>query len=92
MNEYENYGDYTQQTKEGSGTNTGTAVKFLLIGMGVGATVALLFSPMSGREVREAIRHGYRSTVDGISQQTRNLRERGSNLLGFNRRRAGSAE
>ena len=71
MNEYENYGDYTQQTKEGSGSNTGTAVKFLLIGMGVGAAVALLFSPMSGREVRVTVlghiqRGGSPSPLDRI--------------------------
>ena len=92
MDEYQNYGEYTQQSKENGGTNTGTAIKFLLLGIGVGAAAALLFSPMSGREVREAISHGCRNAIDGISQQTRNLRERGSNLLGFNRKRAGAGE
>ena len=89
MNEYERYGEYTQtRTEEGTGNGgLGKAVTFLLIGMGVGAAAALLLTPMSGADCRDAIRRGYRSTLDGISEQTRNLRERGSNLLGFNRRK-----
>ena len=88
MNEYDRYGEYTQQTQESStGSNVGNAVKFLLIGMGVGPAAALLLSPKSGNEIRRAIRRGLRSTLDGISEGTHRLRERGSNLLGFNRRR-----
>ena len=87
MNEYESYGEYSQQSGEG-GTNKAVAVKFLLIGMGIGAATALLFAPMSGREVRNAIGHGCRTAFNGLSKQTRNLRDRGSNLLGFNRRKA----
>jgi len=90
MSDYERYGDYTQQSsgtvqEKGSGAN---AVKFLLIGVGVGAAVALLFTPMSGRDLRQAIDHGCRSALNGIGEQTRNLRERGANLLGFNRKKA----
>ena len=89
MNEYDRYGEYTQQTQESStGSNVGNAVKFLLIGMGIGAAAALLLSPKSGNEIRRAIRRGLRSTLDGISEGTQSLRERGSNLLGFNRRRS----
>lgn len=89
MNEYERYGEYTQTRVEQASGNggTGKAIAFLLIGVGVGAAAALLLTPMSGADCREAIRRGYRSTLDGISEQTRNLRARGSNLLGFNRRK-----
>lgn len=87
MNEYERYGEYNQQSNEGE-SNAAVAIKFLLIGLGVGAATALLFAPMSGREVRNAIGHGCRTALNGLSQQTRNLRDRGSNLLGFNRRKA----
>ena len=90
MSDYERYGDYNQQSsgnvaEKGSGAN---AVKFLLIGVGIGAAAALLFTPVSGRECRETIRKGYRNALDSISEQTRNLRERGSNLLGFSRKKA----
>jgi len=85
MNEYERYGDYSQQGSDQTSTRSDklTAVKFLVIGMGIGAAVALLLAPMSGADCREAIRKGYRSTLDGIGDQARNLREKGSKLLGF---------
>jgi gas vesicle protein len=87
MNEYEKYGDYSQQSQSTPtrGANVRTAVAFLLAGIGIGAVTAILLTPKSGRDVRRSIARGYRTTIDGISQKTRNLRERGSNLLGFNR-------
>ena len=88
MNEYERYEENSQQSSEAGRNNARVAVKFLLIGMGVGAATALLFAPMSGREVRSAIGNGCRTALNGLTQQTRNLRDRGSNLLGFNRRKA----
>lgn len=91
MNEYERYGEYSQQSSQ-SGANAGTAIMFLLIGVGIGAATALLLAPMSGREVREAIGRGCRTALDGLTQQTRNLRNRGSNLLGFNRRKTANGE
>ncbi|HEV2988430.1 MAG TPA: YtxH domain-containing protein [Candidatus Angelobacter sp.] len=92
MNEHEHHGDYSQQAQETSSRSTGTALAFLLIGVGVGAAAALLLTPMSGRELRGTISRGYRSTLDGISEGTQRLRERGSSLLGFNRWRANREE
>lgn len=86
MNEYQRYGDYSQQGYESSSTGAGTIVTSLLIGAGIGAVIALLFTPKSGNELRGAISRGYRKTVDGVSQRTRELRDRGSNLLGFEQR------
>lgn len=89
MNPQERYGDYGEEKTESRGeTVGGSAVMLLLIGMGVGAAVALLLAPMSGREMRDTIRRGCSHALDGISEQTRNLRDRGSNLLGFARRKA----
>lgn len=85
MNEYQRYGDYTQQSQESSGAALGTIITFVLVGAGIGAALACLFTPRSGRELRGAIGRGYRQTIDGVSERTRDLRERGSNLLGFNR-------
>jgi hypothetical protein len=93
MNEYEGYGDNSQQAPEtSSGRGAGTALTFLLIGVGIGAAAALLFTPMSGSELRGTIGRGYRSTLDGISHGTQRIRERGSNLLGFNRWRSNREE
>jgi len=88
MSDYEHYGDTQQSSAVPERGGAGNAVKFLLIGAGIGAAVALLVTPMSGRECRETTRKGYRNALDSISEQTRNLRERGSNLLRFGRKKA----
>ncbi|HXB21591.1 MAG TPA: YtxH domain-containing protein [Candidatus Solibacter sp.] len=86
MSEYERYGDYSRQTPETQArSGAGTAVTSLLIGVAIGAGAALLFTPVSGSELRANIRRGYRNTLDGVSQGTQRLRERSSKLLGFNR-------
>ena len=86
MNDYRKFGGYTGELAETtSASMAGTAVTFLLIGVAVGAAVALLFSPVNGEDVRNAISRGYRRTVDGVTDRTRDLRQRGSNLLGIER-------
>lgn len=85
MNEYQRYGDYTEQSAEREGIGLGGTIGFLLVGVGVGAALALLFAPKSGEELRGHIGRRYRNTVEGVSQRTRDLRNRGSNLLGFNK-------
>jgi gas vesicle protein len=91
MNEYQRYGEYNERNMGSiSGPDTAAAMRFLLIGMGIGAAIALLITPVSGSELRSAIGQGCRNAFDGISEQTRNLRDRGSNLLGFSRRKAAS--
>ena len=84
MNKYERYGDYSQQMQE-SGYGVGNIITFLLVGIGVGMALGALLTPQSGRELRGAIGRRYRRTIDGISEHTQDLRERGSNLLGINR-------
>ncbi|HLY99321.1 MAG TPA: YtxH domain-containing protein [Candidatus Angelobacter sp.] len=89
MNEYAKYGDYTEQSfAQTSAHNTRTAITWLLAGIGIGAAVTALFTPRSGREVRENIAEGFRNTVSGMNQRTRELRDRGTNLLRFGRRGA----
>lgn len=86
MNEYQRYGDYSQQgQKESEGAGVGSMITFLLIGAGIGAAVALLLAPNSGADLRDGISRRFRRTVDNVSARTRDLRERGSNLLGFTR-------
>ena len=67
-------------------------IGWLLAGIAIGAGAALLLAPSSGRELRNAIVGGCRRTLEGvrggISRGTQQLRERGSNLLSFNRHRA----
>ncbi len=75
--------------KDPSDSSTGSAITWLLVGIGIGAGVALLFAPTSGRELRGVIAGGCRRTLEGISRGTQELRQRGSNLLNFNRWRSG---
>lgn len=86
MNDYRKFGGYTgEMVDEGDGLSKGKAIAFLLIGAAVGAAATLLFSPLSGEDVRSAIARGYRQTVDGVTDRTKDLRQRGSNLLGIDR-------
>lgn len=85
MNEYQRYGDYSQQNPGSSGPSAGTVITSLLVGAGIGAALACLFTPRNGSELRGAISRGYRKTVDNVTQHTRDLREHGSNLLGIDR-------
>ncbi len=49
---------------ESSDSNVGTAVTFLLIGLGIGAAVALLLAPKTGKQLRKDLRRGYADAVD----------------------------
>ena len=50
------------------GGNVGTAITFLLIGLGAGALVGLLLAPKSGRELRGDIKRGYDDTKDAVGE------------------------
>jgi gas vesicle protein len=55
-------------------SHVGTAVTFLLIGIGAGALVALLFAPKSGKQLRRDIRRSYedaRGAVEGFAADTK---------------------
>jgi len=57
-------------------SNVGTAVSFLLIGLGVGAAVGLLLAPKSGKQLRKDLRRSYDDTLDTISDWTDEAKER----------------
>ena len=86
------YVEYEEQfwrpvESEESSTRGGTT-KWLLLGLGVGAGVALLLAHKNGWDVRGSIARGCRQTLNGISRGTQELRRHGSNLLSFNRTQA----
>jgi hypothetical protein len=66
--------------------NGSNSLGWFLLGIGIGAGVALLVAPSTGSEVRNALVYGYRRTIDGVSRGTHQLRQRGSNLINFGRR------
>jgi gas vesicle protein len=55
---------------------------YLLIGAGIGATVALLFAPKSGRELRGDIADASRKGIDYTSEQARRLGEKATDTYG----------
>jgi gas vesicle protein len=53
-----------REGKYESSGNVGTAITFLLIGLGAGAVVGMLFAPKTGRQMRRDLRRGYESAKD----------------------------
>ena len=65
------------ESSEGSG-NIGTALTFLLIGLGAGALVGLMYAPKTGRQMRKELRKKYetaRETLDDWKDQAREAAE-----------------
>ena len=76
-----------REGKYEGGSNIGTAITFLLIGLGAGAVVGMLFAPKTGRQMRRDLRRGYenaRETFDEFKENARDFAEdaieRGSDL------------
>jgi len=62
-------------------SRVGTAITFLLIGLGAGAAVALLLAPKPGKQLRKDLRRGYDEAVDRIQDLTGEARERIEEVL-----------
>lgn len=65
-------GNYQSSDK----STAGTAVTFLLIGLGAGALVALLFAPKSGKQMRRDIRRKYEDAREAVEDFTDDAKER----------------
>jgi gas vesicle protein len=81
-------------------SQAGTAVTFLLIGLGAGALIGLLLAPKSGEEMRKDLRRKYddaRETVgewaddarDAAKEAAEDVMERGSEIADEVRKRVG---
>jgi gas vesicle protein len=88
MREYARYEPPDWQEHKFTGRSSGRPIVWLLVGISIGAGAALLLTPSSGRELRQAIARQYRRTIDGVSRGTQDLRRHGSNLLSFRRNRS----
>ena len=78
------------------GSNLGTAITFLLIGLGAGALAALAFAPKTGKQFRRDLKRGYedaretledwseeaRDRVRDVKERVRDAAERGVDLAG----------
>ncbi|HZQ22071.1 MAG TPA: YtxH domain-containing protein [Terriglobales bacterium] len=66
---------------ESSDSNVGTAVTFLLIGLGIGAAVALLLAPKTGKQLRKDLRRGYADAVDRFEDLKDEAKDRFDEVL-----------
>ena len=55
---------------ESSEGTAGTAITFLLIGLGVGAALGLLLAPKPGRQLRRDLRRSYDDALETASEWT----------------------
>src|SRR4029453_2061158 len=67
---------------ENQGSSAAEKLTYLLIGGGIGATLALLFAPKTGRELRGDIADYTKRGVDAAGQQAREIGSRASELYG----------
>jgi gas vesicle protein len=58
------------------GNNVGTAITFLLIGLGAGALVGLAFAPKTGKQFRRDLKRGYEDAKDTLQDWTDEAKDR----------------
>jgi gas vesicle protein len=77
-------------------SKVGSAVTFLLIGLGAGALVALLFAPKAGKHFRRDLKRGYEGAKDTLQEWGEEARDRAQDakekVLDVAERGAGWAE
>jgi gas vesicle protein len=76
---------------ENDGSGAAEKLTFLLIGAGIGATLALLFAPKSGRELRGDIADYTKRGVDAAGEQARVIGERATEMYGTAASKASAA-
>ena len=57
-------------------SNVGTAVTFLLIGLGAGALAGLLLAPKSGKALRKDLQRGYEDAKDTLGDWADEAKDR----------------
>ena len=58
------------------GNNVGTAITFLLIGLGAGALVALALAPKTGKQFRRDLKRGFDDAKDTLQDWTEEAKDR----------------
>jgi len=58
------------------GSNVGTAITFLLIGLGAGALAGLLLAPKTGKQFRRDLRNGFDDAKDTLGDWADDAKDR----------------
>jgi gas vesicle protein len=58
------------------GSNMGTAITFLLIGLGAGALAGLLLAPKSGKALRKDLQRGFEDAKDSLGDWADDAKDR----------------
>jgi gas vesicle protein len=58
------------------GGNIGTAITFLLIGLGAGALAGLLLAPKTGKQMRRDLQRGYEDAKEGFNDWADEAKDR----------------
>lgn len=58
------------------GSHVGTAITFLLIGLGAGALAGLLLAPKTGKQMRRDLQRGYEDAKDNLGEWADEARDR----------------
>jgi gas vesicle protein len=91
----------TGRYESSEGNSVGTAITFLLIGLGAGALVALALAPKTGKQFRRDLKRGYddaretledwteeaKDRVRDVKERARDAAERGANFADHLRER-----
>ncbi|HEX3351197.1 MAG TPA: YtxH domain-containing protein [Terriglobales bacterium] len=63
------------------GNTAGTAVTFLLIGLGAGALLGLLLAPKAGKQLRKDLRKRYEVAKDTVEEWSEDAKEFAENAM-----------
>jgi gas vesicle protein len=63
------------------GSQIGTAITFLLIGLGAGSLIGLLFAPKAGKQMRKELRQKYEGARETIEDWKADAQEAAEEVL-----------
>ena len=66
----------TGRYESSEGNTAGTAITFLLIGLGAGALVALALAPKTGKQFRRDLKRGYNDARETLEDWTEEAKDR----------------
>ena len=66
----------TGRYESSEGSHVGTAITFLLIGLGAGALAGLLLAPKTGKQMRRDLQRGYEDARDTIGDWADEAKDR----------------